>query len=322
MATKDMDGSLDDDDGTPATARRAILIAGPTASGKSALALTLAKRLNGVIVNADSMQLYEDLRLVSARPSVAEEGEAPHRLYGVLPASTAFSTGDWLRLAERELQDAWGNGQMPILVGGTGLYFKGVTEGFAEMPGIPEEIRARARSIADTQGVEGLRQQLIAEGDPESAEALVDPQRLARALEVLLATGRPLKAWQQHAQSSPLLKPQACHRIVLAPPRPWLHERIEQRARLMVCEEGFNEVRALLEQGLSEKLPAMRAIGVPELGAYLAGKADYAETIHRLTVATRQYAKRQETWFRNQMSDWQRVDPSNLIEMEAFLRTV
>ncbi|WP_417710596.1 tRNA (adenosine(37)-N6)-dimethylallyltransferase MiaA [Roseibium aggregatum] len=322
MATKDMDGSLEDEDSTPASARRAILIAGPTASGKSALALSLAKRLNGVIVNADSMQLYEDLRLVSARPSASEEAEAPHRLYGVLPASTAFSTGAWLRLAEQELRAAWANGQMPILVGGTGLYFKGLTEGFAEMPDIPQEIRTEARAIADSEGVEGLKQRLIAGADPASAETLADPQRLARALEVLLATGRPLKAWQQEAQSSPLLAPQACRRIVLAPPRPWLHERIEQRARLMVSEEGFREVRELMAKGLSDKLPAMRAIGVPELGAYLAGEADYAETIHRLTVATRQYAKRQETWFRNQMADWQRVDPSNLIEMEAFLRTV
>ncbi|TYC66123.1 tRNA (adenosine(37)-N6)-dimethylallyltransferase MiaA [Stappia sp. BW2] len=316
-----MDGSLNDEDDTPATARRAILIAGPTASGKSALALSLAKRLNGVIINADSMQLYEDLRLVSARPSAAEEAEVPHRLYGVLPASTAFSTGAWLRLAEQELGAAWASGQMPILVGGTGLYFKGLTEGFAEMPDIPQEIRNRARAIADDEGVEGLKQRLISEGDPASAETLADPQRLARSLEVLLATGRSLKAWQQEAQSSPLLAPQACHRIVLAPPRPWLHERIEQRARLMVSEEGLREVRELLAKDLSEKLPAMRAIGVPELGGYLAGESDCAETIHRLTVATRQYAKRQETWFRNQMTDWQRVDPSNRIEMEALLRT-
>ena len=302
--------------------KNAILIAGPTASGKSALALRLARETGGIVVNADSMQVYGVLRVLTARPDETQLAAAPHRLYGHVDPREAYSTGRWMRDVEALIRSGELGHKPAIFVGGTGLYFKGLTEGFAEMPGIPEEIRARARSIADTQGVEGLRQHLIAEGDPESAEALVDPQRLARALEVLLATGRPLKAWQQHAQSSPLLKPQACHRIVLAPPRPWLHERIEQRARLMVCEEGFNEVRALLDQGLSDKLPAMRAIGVPELGAYLAGEADYAETIHRLTVATRQYAKRQETWFRNQMSDWQRVDPSNLIEMEAFLRTV
>ena len=322
MATKDMDGSLEDGDRTPVSGRRAILIAGPTASGKSALALTLAKRLNGVIINADSMQLYEDLRLVSARPSAEEEAVAPHRLYGVLPASTAFSTGAWLRMAEQELKAVWANDQMPIFVGGTGLYFKGLTEGFAEMPDIPQEIRSRARAIADTDGVAGLKRCLIAEGDPASAETLADPQRLARALEVLLATGRPLKAWQQEAQSQPLLSAQACCRVVLAPPRPWLHKRIEQRARLMVSEEGLAEVRRLLAKGLSQKLPAMRAIGVPELGACFAGDADCADTIHRLTVATRQYAKRQETWFRNQMADWQRLDPSDLIDMEAFLRMV
>lgn len=297
---------------------RAILIAGPTASGKSALALDLAKRLNGVIINADSMQLYEDLRLVSARPSAAEEALVPHRLYGVLSAEKAFSTGAWLRLAKTELETAWGNGQMPILVGGTGLYFKGLTEGFAELPEIPEDIRGRARELADRDGVDGLKSALRDLGDTEAAEALADPQRLARALEVLMATGKPLGHWQQAHQAPPLLAPDQAGRIVLAPPRPWLHERIARRAELILAEEGLSEVRRLLARGLSDKLPAMRAIGVPEIGDFLAKRADYAETLHRLTVATRQYAKRQETWFRNQMGDWQRFDPSGEINLEAL----
>ncbi|WP_269580937.1 tRNA (adenosine(37)-N6)-dimethylallyltransferase MiaA [Roseibium sp. Sym1] len=303
-----------------ASGNRAILIAGPTASGKSALALDLAKTMNGVIINADSMQLYKDLRLVSARPGSDEEAQVPHRLYGILPASTASSTGAWLRLAERELDMARDNGRLPILVGGTGLYFKGLTEGFAELPDIPVEVRAKAREMADRQDLDGLRQAIFDLGDPQAARDLADPQRLARALEVLMATGRPLARWQQEHQSSPLLAPDRCLKIVLAPPRPWLHERIAQRAKLMLADEGIAEVRALLALGLSDKLPAMRAIGVPEIAAFLAETADYAETLHRLTVATRQYAKRQETWFRNQMSDWQRVDPSDKINLEKFLK--
>jgi tRNA dimethylallyltransferase len=312
-----MDGSLDKD-GIRASGHRAILIAGPTASGKSALALELAKSMNGVIINADSMQLYKDLRLVSARPGSDEEAQAPHRLYGILPASSASSTGAWLRLAKSELDMARDNGQMPILVGGTGLYFKGLTEGFAELPDIPEEMRAKARDMADRQDLDGLRQALFDLGDPQAARDLADPQRLARALEVLMATGKPLARWQQEHQSSPLLEPDRCLRIVLAPPRPWLHERIARRAELMLSDEGIAEVRTLLAQGLSDKLPAMRAIGVPEIGDFLAGKADYSETLHRLTVATRQYAKRQETWFRNQMSGWQRLDPSDEINLEKL----
>lgn len=302
--------------GTQALNRRAILIAGPTASGKSALALDLAKARNGVIINADSMQLYEDLRLVSARPSPEEETMVPHRLYGILPAETAFSTGAWLRLAGQELEAAWQAGRVPILVGGTGLYFKGLTEGFAELPDIPQDIRTRARDLAERQGADGLKQALADLGDREAADTLGDPQRLARALEVLMATGKPLTHWQQAHQAPPVLPPVRASRLVLAPPRPWLHERIARRAEGMLAEEGLSEVRRLLSRELSDKLPAMRAIGVPEISAFLAGEADYAETLHRLTVATRQYAKRQETWFRNQMSDWQRLDPSAEINLE------
>nr|WP_299817766.1 tRNA (adenosine(37)-N6)-dimethylallyltransferase MiaA [uncultured Roseibium sp.] len=295
---------------------RVVLIAGPTASGKSALALSLARKLDGVIINADSMQLYEDLRLVSARPSTEEETEVPHRLYGVLPASTAFSTGDWLRLAPGEIEAVRAAGKTAILVGGTGLYFKGLTEGFAEMPAIPDKVRRDARQLADVGGVEGIKARLLDLGDRDAASGLNDPQRLTRALEVIMATGKPLSAWQREAQSAPLLPEAKCQRYVLAPPRPWLHQRIEQRARMMLSQEGCEEVRALRAKGLSTRLPAMRAIGVAEIGAYLDGKFDYQEAVHRLTVATRQYAKRQETWFRNQMPDWQRIDPSNGISTD------
>jgi len=290
--------------------KRAILIAGPTASGKSALALKLAKKNDGVIINADSMQLYEDLCLVSARPSAGEEAEVPHRLYGILPASTAFSTGAWLRLAAGEIGAALEAGKVPILVGGTGLYFKALTEGFADLPDIPDSVRLEARALADAEGIEGLKSALLRLGDGEAAAGLEDPQRLARALEVMMATGTPLAVWQKEGQSAPLLSDAGSERLVLAPPRPWLHERIERRARMIFSEEGLQEVRALLARGLSGKLPAMRAIGVAEIGAYLDGELGFEEAIHRLTVATRQYAKRQETWFRNQMADWQRIDPS------------
>jgi len=304
------------DDGDRATDGRAILIAGPTASGKSALALDLAKAQNGVVINADSMQLYTDLRLVSARPSADEEAAVPHRLYGILPAETAFSTGAWLRLARTELETAWKNGQVPILVGGTGLYFKGLLEGFAELPEIPLDIRSKARALAEQDGIDGLKGALTELGDVKAAETLFDPQRLARALEVLVATGKPLARWQRDHRGLPLLSADRSRRIVLGPPRPWLHARIAQRAELMLGDDGLSEVRSLLARRLSDKLPAMRAIGVSEIGDLLAERTDYAETLHRLTVATRQYAKRQETWFRNQMSDWQRLDPSDEINPE------
>lgn len=272
--------------------------------------MQLATAANGVIVNADSMQLYEDLRVVSARPTMAEEQRVPHRLYGILPASTAFSTGAWLRLATAEIDTVRAAGRLPVLAGGTGLYFKGLTEGFADIPDIPPDVRVEARDLAAREGVEGLREALVDQGDSDAANTLADPQRLARALEVLLATGKSLSAWQASAQTVPFLNAADCIRIVLAPPRPWLHERIERRARLMLVDEGIEEVRSLLAKGLSSDLPAMRAIGVAEIRDLLSGLASYEETVHRLTVATRQYAKRQETWFRNQMPDWQRVDPS------------
>lgn len=305
--------------GQPGDGRRAILIAGPTASGKSALALDLAKSHDGVIINADSMQLYEDLRLVSARPSIDEEKLAPHRLYGILSAATAFSTGAWLRLATAEITRVWETGKVPILVGGTGLYFKALTEGFAELPEIPNEIREQARRLADEEGPEGLKRKLESLGDDQASRNLSDPQRLARALEVILATGKPISDWQNRAQGEPFLRTGQAKRIVLAPPRPWLHDRIEQRARLMLSEKGITEVKNLLAKGLSSKLPAMRAIGVTEIGDFLNDEKNIDETAYRLTVATRQYAKRQETWFRNQMNDWQRIDPSREFDVANLL---
>lgn len=266
------------------------------------------------------MQLYEDLRLVSARPSREEEAEVPHRLYGVLPSSDAFSTGAWLRRMAGELEDIWAFGQVPVLVGGTGLYFKALTEGFAEMPDIPDQLRKKARGLADEGGAEALQTALREAGDGEAAATLADPQRLARALEVIWTTGIPLAQWQTERQSAPLLKVEDCLCLVLAPPRDWLHARIAQRAKLMLTDTGFQEVEQLLARKLSKKLPAMRAIGVKEIDGFISGQQDLTETEYRLTVATRQYAKRQETWFRNQMPDWQRLDPAAGIDVDLLSR--
>ncbi|MBD8890532.1 tRNA (adenosine(37)-N6)-dimethylallyltransferase MiaA [Labrenzia suaedae] len=288
---------------------RAVLIAGPTASGKSALAIELARRWNGTVINADSMQLYRELTIVTARPSAGEEAMAPHRLYGVLPSSEAFSTGAWLRMMAGELERTWGEGRLPILTGGTGLYFKALTEGFAELPEIDPKVRESCRTLAAEGGLEAVRAAL-APLDEAAAEGLQDLQRLTRALEVVRSTGRTLADWQAEAQGAPLLKAEDCLRLVLAPPRAWLHERIARRAALMLQREGIHEVENLLALGLPDTLPAMRAIGVKEVAELLAGSIDAKEAERRLTVATRQYAKRQETWFRNQMGGWMRLDPS------------
>lgn len=291
------------------TGNIAVLIAGPTASGKSSLAMFLAERLGGVIVNADSMQLYRELSVVTARPSEADTARVPHHLYGILPAAEPFSTGQWLRLVETELASIQGAGKIPIFVGGTGLYFKALTEGFAELPEIDAATRAKCRQLAESGGMDAVRAALKPL-DPDAAGSLKDLQRLTRALEVAQATGRTLAHWQREAQGAPLLSADRTIRLVLAPPRPWLHERIARRANAMLEEGGVEEVRALLALGLPGTLPAMRAIGVKEIASLLAGEIDRAEAERQLTVATRQYAKRQETWFRNQMGEWLRFDPS------------
>ncbi len=293
----------------PENGIRAVLIAGPTASGKSALAIELAERLNGVVLNADSMQLYRELSIVTARPPQEDLDRIAHRLYGVLPSSHAFSTGQWLRMMEAELETVRAEGKLPILVGGTGLYFKSLTEGFADLPEIDPDIRQDCRKLAEDGGVNAVRDALMPL-DRQAAETLEDLQRLTRALEVVRSTGKRLADWQRDAQSAPLIDPGSALRIVLTPPRPWLHERIALRAGLMLSEAGIAEVEALLALELPDSLPAMRAIGVKEVASYLAGDMTMEEAAEKLTVATRQYAKRQETWFRNQMADWQGFDPS------------
>jgi len=289
--------------------QRAVLIAGPTASGKSALALALAAEFDGIVVNTDAMQVYDVLRIVTARPSSAEEVQAPHRLYGITSPALRFSTGAWLA-AVRDTMAA-SDGRPLIFVGGTGLYFDALLNGFAEVPHVPDCVVATVeRELAglDSAG----RAQLLALRDPVIAARLQapDPQRVTRALAVLAATGRSLATFQDAAQPG-LLGDFAVQRLILDPGRDVLRERIASRFALMWEEGAVEEVEALLALGLDPSLPAMKAIGVPEIAGWIRGDLDRAAALEIGTIATRQYAKRQRTWFRGRMGDWPRFDPLN-----------
>lgn len=287
----------------------AVLIAGPTASGKSALALDLAEEFHGVVVNADSMQIYEGLRIVTARPNGQEEARAPHRLYGHVDPGRPFSVADWLADAETALAEIRAEGRLPIFVGGTGLYFEALTRGLAAVPEIPREVRAHWRAEAERVGASGLHAAL-ARRDPAMAERLrpSDTQRLTRALEVIEATGRSLADWQAAPHSTPLVAAEAAVRIVLEPERAELHRRIARRFEAMVAEGAVEEAAAFVARGLSPEMPAMRAIGVAALADVAAGRISLAAGIERGIVETRQYAKRQSTWFRGRMGDWTRAE--------------
>lgn len=286
----------------------AILITGPTASGKSALALELARRHGGEVVNADSMQVYDTLRVLTARPSVEEMEGLPHHLYGHVPAGAAYSTGDWLRQADEVIADMKRRGVMPVVVGGTGLYFKALTGGLDDMPAVPAEIRQRLRDRLTAQGPEGLYQDLKAR-DPAVAERLgpQDGQRIVRALEVLEATGRSISAFQ--GRGGPVIvDPKRARKIVVLPDRALLHARINRRFETMFDEGAVAEVEALLALDLAPDMPAMKAIGVSQIAAMLKGEMTPEAVIEQASAATRQYAKRQMTWFRNQMDEsWERV---------------
>ena len=284
---------------------KAILIAGPTASGKSAVALALAGRLGGTVINADSMQLYRELCLLTARPSEADEAVAPHRLYGTVSASEAFSVGRWLEAAQAAIAEATGEGSVPILVGGTGLYFKALIEGLAPVPDIPREVRAYWREQAARLNAEALHRELAAR-DPGVAAKLKpnDPQRIVRALEVIDATGISLSEWQD-APASPVLSADNVLRFVIAPEREPLYAAIDARFDRMIENGAIEEVEALLVQGLDDSLPAMRAHGVRELGSYLAGACSLEDAKIKSKTESRRYAKRQMTWARRYMADWE-----------------
>ena len=283
---------------------KAILIAGPTASGKSATACDLAQRLGGAVINADSMQVYRELAVLTARPSKTEMLLAPHRLYGTVPASESYSAGRFVEDAARALREAASEGHVPVFVGGTGLYFKALTEGLAAVPDVPPEIRAHWRAEAERMGTAGLYRELQAR-DPVMAARLrpSDPQRILRALEVIAATSISLAEWQG-ADAAPLLEPDAVLRVVIAPEREALYTAIDSRFDRMIAQGAIEEVRALLALGLDPGLPAMRAHGVRELAAYLSGDSSLAAAVEKSKTESRRYAKRQMTWLRRFMQDW------------------
>ncbi|MGR9554291.1 tRNA (adenosine(37)-N6)-dimethylallyltransferase MiaA [Rhizobium leguminosarum] len=286
----------------------AILITGPTASGKSALAVELAKRHDGVVVNADSMQVYDTLRVLTARPSEEEMQGVPHHLYGHVPAGAAYSTGGWLRDVSALLPTLRAAGRLPVFVGGTGLYFKALTGGLSDMPEIPEALRKALRSRLLEEGPDGLYAEL-AVADPAMAASLnrQDGQRIVRALEVMKATGRSIADFQGQSGLVIIDAAQA-GKIVVLPDRAVLHQRINGRFEKMLQQGAEDEVRALLALDLPAEAPVMKAIGVSQITAMVRGEMTRAEVLEKGAAATRQYAKRQMTWFRNQMDDsWERL---------------
>jgi tRNA dimethylallyltransferase len=301
--------------------RNTILIAGPTASGKSAVALAVAERLGGTIINADSMQVYRELRVLTARPSITEESCVPHRLYGTVSASETFSVGRWREEARAAISKARDEGRVPILVGGTGLYFKVLLEGLAPVPDIPAELRAYWREQSVRLSTEALHRELEAR-DPGMAAMLKssDPQRIVRALEVINATGISLSEWQG-APATPLLDPASVAKLVVAPERGPLYAAIDDRFDHMIENGALEEVKALLALNLPDSLPAMRAHGVRELRAYLTGKSSLEDAKTKTKTESRRYAKRQMTWARRYMTDWDWYpDPAGAIEVVAVTR--
>ncbi|MDP4823794.1 MAG: tRNA (adenosine(37)-N6)-dimethylallyltransferase MiaA [Aestuariivirgaceae bacterium] len=291
-----------------------MLIAGPTASGKSALALALAREFNGVIVNADAMQVYEPLRVLTARPSVEDEAQAPHRLYGHV---AAYSVGRYLKDAAVELA----SDKMPIFVGGTGLYFRSMEKGIAEIPEPDPQVRAYYRN----KRAWALHEELERRAPEEAARLLpTDSQRLARALEVLESSGHTLGHYYEQAQGEALLNGRRVTRIYLEPERELLYSRINARFSQMLKAGALEEVVGLMNRGLDAELPVMKAIGVPELAAYAAGSTSIEEAERLSTQNTRHYAKRQMTWARSNMIAWEfrieQFSEKERAEIFAFIR--
>lgn len=282
------------------------LIAGPTASGKTALAIHAARRLGGEVVNADSMQIYADIPVLSAAPALSEQGGIPHHLFGVLDASERASVGWWARAAMAVIEDIWSRRNTPVVVGGTGLYFNALTEGLAEVPDIPAEAAERAGEIAG-QGVEILRAE-AEKHDPVGASRVLgdDVQRLRRIVEVGLATGRALSSF--HGATVPLLAAGEWRGVVIEPDREALYARIDARFDHMLGAGAIEEVDRLARRGLDPELPAMKALGVPQLVALRNGEMTRAEAEEYAKRESRRYAKRQFTWFRNRCADWPRID--------------
>ena len=298
---------------TDRASKRAVLIAGPTASGKSALALALAEALGGTIINADSMQVYRDLRIVTARPSAQEEARVPHLLYGHVDAAENYSVGRWCVDASAALAAVERAGRLPVVVGGTGLYFKALTRGLAAVPPIPPQIRAAVRERLERKGIAALYAEL-GERDAATARRLMprDRARVTRALEVMLATGRSLTDW--HAEGmKPALDAQAAVKLFLDVERAELYRRIDGRFDAMLGSGALDEVRALASRGLDPALPAMKAHGVPWLIRHLSGEIDLVAAVEGAKRDTRRYSKRQGTWFRHQLPDWTWATPGTAL---------
>jgi len=285
----------------------ALLIAGPTASGKSALAIRLAEATGGVVVNADSMQVYRDLRVITARPTVEEEGQVPHRLFGHIDGAENYSVGRWVEDAKALIAELQGQGRLPIFTGGTGMYFKALLRGLSDIPAVPEEVRAKVRAQAEGFSPQELHARLTAL-DPATAAGLrpSDPQRILRALEVFEATGEPLVSFQSRP-GTPILDPATSRAFFLAPERPLLKARIDARFVTMMNEGALAEVETLAGRGLDPALPVMRAHGVPGLIDYLRGASTLEAAIERGQRDTRAYSKRQFTFMRHQLPEFEMV---------------
>jgi tRNA dimethylallyltransferase len=305
----------------PVSEPKIILVAGPTASGKSALALALAEKLGGAIINADSMQVYRDLRIITARPTPGEEARVPHRLYGHVDAAVNFSVGRWCAEVADVLVATQREAHAAIVVGGTGLYFSALTQGLAAVPPIPAQIRNEVRTRLASDGVEALHAELT-QRDPAAAARLMpgDRARVTRALEVILATGRSLLLWHE-ANMPARVDAALAAKVFLMPERDALLRRIDARFDAMMAAGAMDEVRALAERKLDPTLPAMKAHGVPWLIRHLNGEMALAEAIEGGKRDTRQYTKRQATWFRNQLPDFVWVEPEHaLTAIEVQLR--
>ena len=276
-----------------------VVVAGPSASGKSALALALAETFDGTVINADSMQVYRDLRVLTARPTSADEARAPHRLYGVIDAAEPCSAGRWCTMALAEVAAAQKGGRLAILAGGTGLYLRALLEGLAPIPPMAESVRQEARALHARLGGVAFKEALAAL-DAETAAALApgDSQRLIRAYEVARATGRGLADWRRAPAPPPAFRAAA---VLLLPPRPGLYVRCDARFLRMVEEGAVAEVEALVARELDPRLPAMKAVGVGELAAFVVGRCSLPEAIAAAQQATRRYVKRQYTWFRHKL---------------------
>ncbi len=299
--------------------RPVICIAGPTASGKSAYALDIARTLGGEIINADALQVYSDLQILSARPTQGEMGDIPHHLFGHVPGTVRYSTGQWLRDVEPLILDVLARGKTPVLVGGTGLYFRALLQGMADIPAVPPAISRASQAMLDTDGIQALRHE-AERLDPIAAERVLgnDPQRLLRIVDVATGTDQPLSAWQ--AETHPVVPLRFARYCALTPPREALYARINTRYDAMLRGGGFEEAKAIFAKGLDETLPVMKAIGLRQLRSYFSGLTSLDEAIETAKRESRRFAKRQTTWFRNQPPQAERL--LSKVDRDVFLESV